>query len=91
MNNLGNAMAVQGRWKEAEPLLRRGLRVLEQTLGPRHRRVAACAANLASLLAALDRRKEALVLYGRAASIYDADGDSDSARQVREAAASLQQ
>ncbi|MCW5982895.1 MAG: tetratricopeptide repeat protein [Bryobacteraceae bacterium] len=89
LNNLAGVVGASGRLAEAEPLYRRALSVLEQTVGPRHRRVAACAANLAALLAALERPKEAKALYARAASIFDEQGETDAARQAREASASL--
>jgi hypothetical protein len=63
--------------------------VLEETLGERNTRVAACAANLAGLLGALDRQGESRQLYLRAAGIYDALGDSESAKQARAAAAEV--
>lgn len=89
LNNLGGAVGASGKLDAAEPLLRQALRVLEQTLGPRHSRAAACAGNLADLLTALGRPTEARTLYARAIAIYDALGDEDSARQVREALGKL--
>ena len=43
-------VANQGKYDDAEPLYKRALAILEETLGPRHPDVAGSLENLASLL-----------------------------------------
>jgi tetratricopeptide (TPR) repeat protein len=52
MNNLGNALAPQGKFAEAERLLRGALPILEETLGRNDPRVTAARENLAGVLRA---------------------------------------
>jgi tetratricopeptide (TPR) repeat protein len=49
LNNLGNALAADGRLEEAEGALRQAIEVWEKVLGPEHSNIAAALSNLSSL------------------------------------------
>ncbi len=59
----------QGRYAEAEPLLKRALAIREKTLGPEHPRVATTLENYAALLRKTGRTTEAAKLEARAKAI----------------------
>jgi tetratricopeptide (TPR) repeat protein len=69
LNNLGNLLASQRRWKEAETLLREAISTWEKMLGPEHPSVAAGLGNLAALLQSRNRYDEAERLIERAREI----------------------
>jgi tetratricopeptide (TPR) repeat protein len=69
LNNLGNVLASQRRWKEAEALLREAIATWEKLLGPEHPSVAAGLGNLAALLQSRNRYDEAERLIERARQI----------------------
>ena len=69
LNNLGGVLRAQGRYKEAEAVLRRALAMKENTLGPYNGSVAHTLVNLAEVLEALDRKDEAVKMRLRAAAI----------------------
>ncbi len=71
LNNLGLLYQDQGRYDEAEPLLKRSLVIYEKTLGPEHLAVARGLNNLAELYRNLSRYAEAEPLYKRALSIAE--------------------
>ena len=60
---------VQGRYAEAEPLLRRALAIMEQTIGPEHPTVATGLVDHAALLRELGREGEAVEMDARARRI----------------------
>jgi hypothetical protein len=66
---LGLLCRDRGRYEQAEPLLKRTLRILERALGPEHPHVATCLENYARLLLAVDRPEEAASLTARARAI----------------------
>jgi tetratricopeptide (TPR) repeat protein len=49
----------QGRYAEAEPLLKRALAIREKALGPEHPEVAAVLENISRLYEAMGKRQEA--------------------------------
>jgi len=60
---------VQGRNREAEPLLRRSLAMKEKVLGPMNQGVANTLVNLAEVVQALGRKAEADLYRARAQEI----------------------
>ncbi|SRR5579871_3505771 len=72
---LGNLLRVMGRYREARPVLRRGLELSERTLGPRHQQTAACLNDLGVLDKYTGRFSEGMKFYQRALRIARAAGD----------------
>ncbi len=70
-NDLGSLLMVQGRYAEAEPLIRRALAIDEQGYGPDHPKVGRDLNNLANLLQNRNRLAEAEPLYRRALAINE--------------------
>ena len=68
---LGSLLAAQGRYEEAEPLLRLALDSFEAAAGPESFDVACVAERLGSLLAATGRPDEAMALYRKALMIKE--------------------
>jgi tetratricopeptide (TPR) repeat protein len=66
LDGVARAHAAGAAWAKAEPHLRRELAVFEKALGPAHRNVGACLHNLAGVVAAQGREKEAEELRARA-------------------------
>jgi tetratricopeptide (TPR) repeat protein len=71
MNQLGLYWQARGQFAVAEPLYRRGLAILERSLGPDHPDVARVLGNLAVLLLATNRLVEAEPLLRRALAILE--------------------
>ena len=71
LNNLGQVDKVQGRYAEAEPLIRRSLAIREKVLGPDHPDVARSLNNLADLYERQGRYAEALPLFERALAVRE--------------------
>ncbi|MDQ0290529.1 tetratricopeptide repeat-containing protein [Oligosphaera ethanolica] len=71
MNNLATVLQATNRIAEAEPLMRRALKIAEQSYGENHPDVAACLNNLALLLQAINRFAEAEPLMRRALKIAE--------------------
>ncbi len=69
LNNLAKVYRFQGRYAEAEPLLKRALAIFEKALGPEHPDVATSLENYAVLLRKTGRGAEATLLEARARSI----------------------
>lgn len=70
LSNLGQLYATQGKYSEAEPLLKRALAIDEKTLGPNaHLSVALVAEELAGALRKLGQNQEAKVYEEQAAKI----------------------
>ena len=69
LNNLGQVDKVQGRYAEAEPLIKRSLAIREKVLGPDHPDVARSLNNLADLYERQGRYADAEPLYQRAVTI----------------------
>ncbi len=69
LNNLAELYRAQGRYAEAEPLLKRALATFEKALGPEHPHVATSLANYAALLRETGRATEAAKLEARAKAI----------------------
>jgi tetratricopeptide (TPR) repeat protein len=69
LSQLGILFGSEGRYEEAEPLLRRVLAINEENLGSRHSVVAICLNNLASLLEKTGRPREAEQLMLRSLAI----------------------
>ncbi|MBM3342019.1 MAG: tetratricopeptide repeat protein [Betaproteobacteria bacterium] len=69
LHNLGANLHVQGRNREAEPLLRRSLAMKEKVLGPMNQGVANTLVNLAEVVQALGRKAEADLYRARAQEI----------------------
>ena len=61
----------QGRYTDAEPLMKRALAITEKALGPEHPDVGACLDNLAALYVAQARYTDAEPLYKRALDIVE--------------------
>ena len=75
----------QGRYAEAEPLYKRGLAVLEKTLGSEHPDIATSLSNLALLYQAQARYAEAEPLFKRGLAIAEktlGPGHSDVAANL---------
>jgi tetratricopeptide (TPR) repeat protein len=70
-NNLGQVAKVQGRYAEAEPLIRRSLAIREKVLGREHPDVARSLNNLADLYERQRRYAEAQPLFERALAIRE--------------------
>ena len=68
---LGIALREEGRYAEAEPVLRQALAMHEQSLGQVHPNVAASLNNLATLLQITNRLAEAEILFRRALAIKE--------------------
>lgn len=71
LNNLALLYEGQGRYAEAEPLLRRALAIAEKALGPEHPHVAMSLNNLAGLYEAQGRYAEAEPLFRRSLGIRE--------------------
>ncbi len=69
VNNLGDLYHAQGKYAEAEPLLKRALAIVEKALGPEHPDVAASLENYAALLRETGRSDEAAKMEARAEAI----------------------
>ena len=69
LNNLAQLFYAQGRFGEAEPLLRRDLAILEKALGPDHPQVAKSINDLANLYLSQNRYDEAEPLLKRSLAI----------------------
>jgi tetratricopeptide (TPR) repeat protein len=72
LNQLGLLFYSKARHREAEPLYRRALAIVEASLGPEHPEVAIRLNNLALLLKTTNRLAEAEPLYRRALAIDEA-------------------
>jgi len=71
LNNLAVLYKLQGRYREAEPLLLRALAIREQALGSEHPDVAQSLDNLAGLYHSQGYHREAEPLLRRALAIYE--------------------
>ena len=69
LNDLAKLYRAQGKYDEAEPLVRRSLTIREKALGPEHPDVATSLENYAALLREMDRNAEADKLDERARAI----------------------
>ncbi len=69
--NRGTALQYAGRYDDAEPLLKRALKIRERALGPYHPDVATCLNNLGSLYHTEARYRDAEPLYKRALRIWE--------------------
>jgi tetratricopeptide (TPR) repeat protein len=76
-NNLAVLLREANRHAEAEPLMRRALKIDEANLGPDHPNVATHLNNLAALLEDTNRHAEAEPLYRRAIRIDEASFGPD--------------
>ena len=71
MNQLGLYLTAKGLYNEAEPLMRRALKIDETSFGPEHPKVAIPLNNLAALLQDTDRLSEAEPLMRRGLEIEE--------------------
>ena len=71
LNNLANLNNIQGRYKEAEPLFRRALPILEKSLGATHPNVGTLVNNLGALYNAQGKYSESEPLLKRALAIKE--------------------
>ena len=71
LNHLAFFYNSQGKYDEAEPLLKRSLAISENALGPEHPKVAAALNNLAMLYRSQDRYGEAEPHYKRSVAISE--------------------
>ena len=69
LNDLGEVYLLQGRYAEAEPLLKRALAIRENALGPEHPKVATSLNNLAEAYRYRERYAAAEPLHKRALAI----------------------
>ncbi len=69
-NQAGIYTRHRGRYRAAEPLFERALRILEKALGPEHPRVATALESYALLLRKTGRQEEAVELKARAKAIH---------------------
>ena len=69
LNNLASLYHAQGRYAEAELLLKRALAISEKALGAEHPNVAASLENYSALLRETGRGSEAVKLEARARAI----------------------
>ena len=69
LNNLGALYNTQGKYAEAEPLLKRSLATWEKAVGPEHPDVAMGLQNYAELLRKTNREAEAKKMESRAEAI----------------------
>jgi tetratricopeptide (TPR) repeat protein len=69
LNSLASLLQATNRLQEAEPLMRRGVEIMEAAYGDTHPNVATALNNLASLLQATNRLQEAEPLMRRALQI----------------------
>ena len=66
LNNLANLYIVQARYKDAEPLYKRSLAILERKVGPNHPNIVQILNNMAALYENMGKMKEAAELLERA-------------------------
>ncbi len=78
MHNLAMAYDGQGRYREAEPIYRQSLAILEQSLGKDHANVALSLSNLANTLTNLGKLNEAEQDYKRAIAIRQKAGGPEN-------------
>ncbi|SRR5712692_1303939 len=71
LDRLAELFYEQGRYAEAEPLLRRALKILENAFGPEHPQVAISANHLGHVLEAREQLGEAEALYARSLAINE--------------------
>lgn len=71
LTDLGKAARKASRFKQAEPLLRRALNIVEELYGPIDPKIAAALSNLATMLTDTKRYQEAETLYRRALDIFE--------------------
>ena len=69
LNNLANVYLDQGKYAQAEPLLKRMLAIAEKALGPQHSHVAAVLKDYARLLRETGRNEEGRQMEQRAREI----------------------
>ena len=72
LTGLGEVYLAQGRYAQAEPLLKEGLEIQEKALGPAHPQVAKVLLDYASLLRRQHYRREAAAIERRAKNIIKA-------------------
>ena len=77
MNQLGLYLKTKGLYNEAEPMMRRALKIDEASFGPDHPDVARDLNNLAGLLRETNRLSEAEPMYRRALKIDEASFGPD--------------
>ena len=70
INNLGHLYTIQGRYKEAEPLLKESLRMRKELYGSEHPSVALILSNLAYLYRRAGRLSEAEPLFRQALGMF---------------------
>ncbi len=71
LNSLARLYGDQGKYAEAEPLVKRALAIQEKALGPQHPNVAQGLENYAALLRKTGRTAEADKMEARAKAIRD--------------------
>jgi tetratricopeptide (TPR) repeat protein len=84
MNQLGLLLQDKARYVEAEPMVRRGLAIIEAGSGPDHPEVAIRLNNLADLLRTTNRLAEAEPLFRRALAIDEASYGLDHPAVARD-------
>ena len=90
LNNLGQVAKVQGRYAEAEPLIKRSLAIREKVLGRDHPDVARSLNNLAELYERQGRYADAEPLFERALAVREravGPDHPDTARSMNNLAA----
>ncbi|WP_020651515.1 tetratricopeptide repeat protein [Massilia niastensis] len=83
-NNLGVLLTKAGKYREAEDLLSRSLRMREQVLGRRHKEVSISLKSLARLYLATGRHGQARAVLERAIAIMQADAPGRPGWQLAE-------
>ena len=71
LTNLASMYIPQGRFGEAEPLVKRSIAILEKALGPEHPDVASSLNTLASVYKSQGRYGEAEPLFKRSLAIWE--------------------
>ncbi len=79
LSNLAGCYYKQGKYTEAEPLIKRALAIEENALGPEHPRVAASLMNYAALLRKTGRTTEAAKMEDRAKAIHAKNAERNPA------------
>ncbi|HWP83648.1 MAG TPA: tetratricopeptide repeat protein [Terriglobia bacterium] len=83
LNNLARVLFDQNKYEESQPLYERALKVLEQSVGPQHPKLATPKSNLAKLYLVQGKTEFARKLYRESVAIMEKALGPDHAKVVR--------